>query len=239
METIWIIIIIISILILILLIIGFYIYYTGEVRCENDDDCQSPDICVENICIPACKSNIDCGDNKICDMGICGPIQCETNFDCGGGEKCIAGRCDSFLDDGSFFILYNQKFGMVSFCETIVNISTYNPLGATFFNVKRIIEDGMIYYNFFDGYDRIMAIGNDNYIFLIPQNELTSEYNTKFKIYISDDNTFIIVPKTNGIEIPISIDTKTKSYIECYNKRLIADINYIPGSEIFYYESLI
>ena len=68
--------------------------------CEIKDDCGIGSICYNNTCIPGCKTNQDCTDNKICNTvsHLCeddNKVDCRIDNNCEQGYECdqITGDC--------------------------------------------------------------------------------------------------------------------------------------------------
>lgn len=56
--------------------------WCGPVRCRPGE------VCYRVQCVPACRSDADCGDSAECRQGICEVPACSANRDCGYGERC-------------------------------------------------------------------------------------------------------------------------------------------------------
>lgn len=56
--------------------------------CTFDDDCPAATpFCAERLCVE-CSGNGDCGDQEICDDGVCTAVDCTENDDCAAGQFC-------------------------------------------------------------------------------------------------------------------------------------------------------
>ena len=62
--------------------------------CDDDDDCQEGEFCVNDLC-QQCRDANDCPAGQTCNGGRCDPIEgwCAGNGDCGPGEECRNNRC--------------------------------------------------------------------------------------------------------------------------------------------------
>ncbi|MCG3171958.1 MAG: hypothetical protein GMKNLPBB_00099 [Myxococcota bacterium] len=67
----------------------------GGQPCELDSQCPIGNLCVEQTCIPGCRSSRDCGDKK-CNLAL-GPngtcVQCMAKDDCPAGQQCDNNQC--------------------------------------------------------------------------------------------------------------------------------------------------
>ena len=73
--------------------------------CTKDSQCSSDTFCRAGACVPRCKSDDECGPNKVCTLcgkcqaknvpATCGtqPTFCSAKAPCGGGKTCISARC--------------------------------------------------------------------------------------------------------------------------------------------------
>jgi hypothetical protein len=61
--------------------------------CENDDECEENELCIDNKCRKACEEQTDCEQGYYCsEDGICIP-ECEIDTDCSEGNVCIDNKC--------------------------------------------------------------------------------------------------------------------------------------------------
>ncbi len=60
------------------------------VNCMQDNDC-ALGICLSNEC--GCTTNSQCGDQALCDAGICSPVECTLNTQCEEGYLCETNAC--------------------------------------------------------------------------------------------------------------------------------------------------
>jgi hypothetical protein len=67
-------------------------------ECTDDDDCAPGEICVQELCVPAppeCTYDEDCIQGEICVNNECvpAPPECEADGDCAAGEVCVNNEC--------------------------------------------------------------------------------------------------------------------------------------------------
>ena len=76
-------------------------------ECDEQDDCGSPLICVQNQCrlnaceeglCGICSDDFECGELEICDEGDCIQVDCKNDNDCFEGGICENNQC-FFIDD--------------------------------------------------------------------------------------------------------------------------------------------
>ena len=57
-----------------------------------DNVCLANELCIDKHCIPqlvpACSTNMDCGDKQICKESACVDVECTENAHCTGGKVC-------------------------------------------------------------------------------------------------------------------------------------------------------
>jgi peptidoglycan-associated lipoprotein len=63
-------------------------------KCDEDDDCQKGEFCVNNLC-QQCRNNNDCPSGQRCASGACEAIPgyCNSTADCGPGKECQNNMC--------------------------------------------------------------------------------------------------------------------------------------------------
>ena len=66
----------------------------GEA-CDTTGECQDDLQCLQQVCVPRCRSHVDCGDGAVCSAeGECTPVvsaigdRCESELACGLGQTC-------------------------------------------------------------------------------------------------------------------------------------------------------
>jgi len=62
------------------------------VRCINDDQCLSGNICETNDCVPGCRNDDNCQNGDVCINGAC-LAGCRDDSGCLDGMICIASAC--------------------------------------------------------------------------------------------------------------------------------------------------
>ncbi len=79
--------------------------YIPPETCKENADCSSDEFCDQGKCKPKCKSDDDCGPEKVCSAcgkcqpkevpSTCGeqPNYCTTSEQCGQGKGCKLNRC--------------------------------------------------------------------------------------------------------------------------------------------------
>ena len=70
-------------------------------RCSQSSDCQSELQCLQEVCVPRCVQNADCGDGNRCTSGgRCEQVvssigdRCASEWDCGPGQGCVLDEDD-------------------------------------------------------------------------------------------------------------------------------------------------
>lgn len=63
--------------------------------CSNDLECDTGEICINNICSVArpCTGDLQCDTGEICLDNICRQGECQTDEDCDEGLLCLALQC--------------------------------------------------------------------------------------------------------------------------------------------------
>jgi len=75
-----------------------------SVECQVNDDCDSDEVCIENVCEPdvmECTIASDCATGEICISNICidDGLECIYDGDCSTGDVCVSNICEDCYDD--------------------------------------------------------------------------------------------------------------------------------------------
>ena len=71
----------------------------GPVGCQGPEDCAETEACIDNVCLPTCVSDEDCGgETPLCDTdaGLC--VECLSESNCGPDETCVETVCVSICN---------------------------------------------------------------------------------------------------------------------------------------------
>ncbi|HPV04611.1 MAG TPA: hypothetical protein PLC24_08630 [Myxococcota bacterium] len=107
---------------------------TGNcLECMKKADCGTGKVCIGNLCITGCESDLDCG-TRHCSNGSC--VECTIDDHCSGGQKCRANTCsagecfkDSDCNPGDYChpLLYSCEDLPSNHCDSNSDCTSWIP----------------------------------------------------------------------------------------------------------------
>lgn len=178
--------------------------YPAGWNCINDNFCKTG-ICSSNVCIE-CISNLQCENTGTCITGLCAPVvsdtcgfvdnhkfnpyECCTNTDCDSSSKCSNNKC------------VKKSPEEIENNELMVE---YKSLDET----NEIVVGGKISLIVSDKYGNLIT----NYKLIYDDKE-TIVKKQPYDLYIVDKNVNIIIKKDYFESVNISLNAKTKLYLD-------------------------